>query len=64
MKTQGRPKSRNIEDKRSYFGTESMNKIAWKNKVGAFYGQSITGASRNEKSGMTFTKNARNKRGK
>lgn len=60
MKVSGRPKSKNIEDRRSPFGSDSVNpNYEWKNKVGAFYGQSITGASRNERSGMKFTKNRR-----
>lgn len=45
MKTKGRPKSTNIEDKRSYFGSESVgNGINWKGNVNSFKMESFKAA--------------------
>lgn len=33
MKTKGRAKSKNIEDRRSPFGSEAVPKMKWKSKV-------------------------------
>lgn len=36
MKTKGRPQSKNIEDRRSPFGSNSLTNISWKGKVNSF----------------------------
>jgi len=56
MKTTGRKKSTNIVDKRSYFGTESMNGIQWKNKVAKFVNDSFQQAGSNQKPTTRFEK--------
>lgn len=61
MKTQGRPKSRNIEDRRTPFGTTALSPMSWASKVEAHYRTTIKDASQNKRSGQTFQKNARNK---
>lgn len=59
MKTQGRPKSRNIEDRRTPFGSNSLNGMTWLSKVEAHYRTSIKDAASNKSSGSKFTKPAR-----
>lgn len=36
MKTKGRRKSKNVIDKRSYFGSEAHSGIEWKQRVKSF----------------------------
>lgn len=67
MKTQGRARSKNIDDQRSSFGSNSLNGMTWHSKVEAHYRTSIKDAASNKSSGSKFTKPVRHqerKRGK
>ena len=44
MKTKGRAKSKNIEDKRNYFGSKSDSGMKWLHKVKAFKMESYKAA--------------------
>lgn len=57
MKTEGRPKSKNIEDRRNYFGTPANSQMTWKNSVSTFYMESIIGASKNRREGSKLKRN-------
>lgn len=51
MKTEGRPKSKNIDDRRNWTGSTAKSQMTWKNSVSTFYMESITGASKNRVEG-------------
>lgn len=64
MKTKGRPKSRNIEDRRSPFGTTALSPMSWESKVEAHYRTTIKDAAQSKSYGNKLTKPARNNRSK
>jgi hypothetical protein len=51
MKTGGRPKSKNIDDRRNWSGSDAKSQMTWKSGVHAFYMESIMGASKNRVEG-------------
>jgi hypothetical protein len=61
MKTKGRPQSKNIDDRRNYFGTNAKSQITWKDRVNTFVMDSLSGASQNRKEGSPIKRNRKRK---
>lgn len=59
MKTAGRPKSKNVDDRRNWTGSTAKSQMSWKDSVSTFYMDSITGASSNRKEGRELKKRKR-----
>lgn len=60
MKYKGRPQSRNIDDRRSPFGSNSLNtSMSWNDKVKTFLGESLSSSTSGKRTEYNTLKKAK-----